>query len=109
MEETSLRDPIQPYRRRPVARGDVDQYYDDEEDEDDGYYDSDEEEGEDAGNFWSNPPGRYDPVQSARPKRRVPRPDEPAPARRRPRLSSNERSKGVSRRKKYVLFVAKAR
>lgn len=64
-----------------------DYYYDDDDGSDEPYY----EEEDTAGNFWSNPPGRYDPVRQ--PKRRVPRPDEPARVRRKP-PSPRKRSHG---------------
>ena len=118
VEETPLNDPIQRYNgnaRRPrnIQSSDLDSYYDDEDEDDEDYYyddDDEEEDNDDAGNFWSNPPARYDPIQQ--PKRRVPRDNEPAPARtsrsRRPPRSSNERRPG-SRRKKYVLCLNDSR
>lgn len=112
VEENPLNDPIQRYNgnaRRLRNTREFDSYYDDDDDEeDDGYYyddDDEEEDNTDAGNFWSNPPARFDSIQQ--PKRRVPRDNEPAPARasrsrRPPRSSSiNERRPGA-RRKKYV-------
>jgi hypothetical protein len=48
----------------------------------DEYFSYEEKQG---GNYWSNPPGRYDPVRSPEPRARVPRPDEPPRFRSRPR------------------------
>lgn len=63
--------------------------------EDDRYdfYDEEDEEGDEGGNFWSNPPARYDEVP---PKGRVPRPNEPPRERRRPQRARN----GSERRRK---------
>lgn len=101
------KDPIQRYppQRRPDPSGsrfdDEDEYYDDDQYYDDGdYYDDydyveDEEEEVTGGNYWSNPPARYDEVR--KPKRRVPRPDDPPrvrstrPSRTRPGSSGNTR------------------
>jgi len=115
MEQEYSNDPIQRYQRSPG--GPVERYYDDDDDDEDDneeeYYvdeycddedgdddgDDDDDEDDTTGNFWSNPLGRYDPVQSpkttttAKPKRRVPRPDEPAPARRRPRPAAKTNSR----------------
>ena len=107
MGETS-NDPIERYYSN--NGNDNDQYfYDEDDDEDDnyetdnsnrgeGYYsggDEDDIDDDEAGNFWSNPLARYDPIQPAtKPPRRVPLPSEPAPMRQRsptPRRTTNGR------------------
>jgi len=93
--------------------GDMDEGYDDRYNNENDYeadYDDEEEEDEDAGNFWSNPVARFDPVSttttsSKRPTRRVPRPNDPAPRRARSAASQRPRprtSASKNGRRRYV-------